>query len=215
MKRLLAVVSAIVLGVAGCGGGGEPAATTIPTTGTTSPAAQPTTAAPTPVGTGTGTPTSSAQGECTPASGEGMTDGVQTGTAVVRGLRAASHDDYDRVVLEFDVAPGDVSVQQVTEVVDDPAGTPVAVDGDAFTVVVVQNAAVDWAQAQATDPADPVRRYTGARELRCTLPLVKEVEIVGDFEATLSVAVGLGEWVTPTVTRLSGPDRVVVDFPYP
>lgn len=215
MKRLLAVVSAIALGAAGCGGGGEPAATTSPTTGTTSATVQPTTAEPTSPDTGTGTTATSTEGGCTPASGEGMTDGVQTGTAVVRGLRAASHDDYDRVVLEFDVAPGDVSVQQVDEVLADPAGTPVEVDGSAFAVIVVQNAAVDWAQAQATDPADPVRRYTGARELRCTLPLVREVQFVGDFEATLSVAVGLTEWVTPTVTRLTDPERVVVDFPSP
>lgn len=143
-----------------------------------------------------------------------MSPGVSTGMPVLSGIRVGSHETYDRVVLEFDARPGYVSVREADAIYEDPSGAPVDLDGHAFVEVSVQDAGADWAMVQRTDPADPVRRYTGARDLKCTLPLVREVKLTGDFEAVLSFGIGLERAARYEVTRLSAPDRVVIDFSY-
>lgn len=211
MRRLVVVGTGAVVGLlalVACGNGSAPEGSPTPSA---SASATPSSPEPTtgPAGPTTASPSA---GGCEPSLGEGMTPGVLTGMAVLSGIRADAEETFDRVVLEFDTPPGDVSVHDADAIYADPSGVLVEVDGNAFVEVSVQNAGADWAMVQQTDPADPVRRYTGARELRCTLPLVREVTLTGDFEAVLSFGIGLERAAPHEVTRLSAPERVVIDF---
>ena len=79
--------------------------------------------------------------------------------------------------------------------------------GEAFLQVVVHSAAAPWLSAPGA--------YRGPNTVTPGYPTVKQVKITGDFEAVLSVAVGLSRTAGFQVTRLQGPDRLVVDVAKP
>ncbi|MDP9221733.1 MAG: hypothetical protein M3P23_14515 [Actinomycetota bacterium] len=201
--RVVGSVLALLVVVACSDGGtvsaGPAPSASAPTTGATTTPASPTSTAPSP------------SGSCTPATAEGATAGVDTGIAVLQAIRIAQHEGYDRVVLEFDKTPGHAVVRYVDRVTEDPSDRPVALDGTAFVEVVVQGAAVEWAAVQ-TGPGQPVRRYTGPTDVRCTLPVVRQLKLSGDFEAVLSFGIGLEHKASVTTTTLSDPGRLVLDF---
>ena len=90
-----------------------------------------------------------------------------------------------------------------------PSGQPVPVDGSALFGVRFQN-------ASTVNPSDGSRSYTGATSLKpTTTPLIKEVKLVEDFERVLVWGVGLARLQCPTILPLSGPVRLVLDFPTP
>ena len=90
-----------------------------------------------------------------------------------------------------------------------PSGQPVPIEGNALFGVRFRN-------ASTVNPADGSRSYTGATSLKpTTTPLVKEVRLVEDFERVLVWGIGLQRLQCPTILNLSGPVRLVLDFPTP
>lgn len=129
--------------------------------------------------------------------------------AVVREIRTADQGGFDRVVIEFDGTFGAYQVGYVPAVTEDPSDEPVALQGSAFLRVVVQNATFDNVfQAQG---GVPHLAYAGPRRLTAALPVVQEVADAGDFEAVISLGIGLSRQAGLRVSRLEGPSRLVID----
>ncbi len=126
---------------------------------------------------------------------------------VLRDMRTGRHGTYERLVLEFKGSFGPVRVGYVPAVTEDPSGRRVSMQGEAFLQVVVHSAAARWLSAPGA--------YRGPDTLTPGYRTMKQVKITGDFEAVLSVAVGLSRIAGFQVTRLRGPDRLVIDVAEP
>lgn len=215
--RPAVVACALVLTglLAACGGDGSTSA------GQSTDVAE--TSAPSPVPTVTdpaGTPTSDAT---TPAADPAPTDGGDPGvpttqddvvveglegatrTAVLDEVRTGAHEGYDRVVLQLDGPVSGYVVRYVDELTADPEGGPVEHGGDAALQVVLMGATLDTAFQGDT------RRYEGPATLDAGLGAVKDVVQAGDFEATLSLGIGVARRAPFSVQYLEDPARLVVD----
>lgn len=127
-------------------------------------------------------------------------------TSTLVAVRAAHHPGFDRLVLQFvGPVPAQRQLTWVSRVIADPSGLPVGLSGHARAVLRLSPAAAHDARGNATVQ----RRITFA------LPNLTQLVISGDFEAVLSVAVGIQRKVTPHITTLTSPSRVVIDFPTP
>lgn len=129
--------------------------------------------------------------------------------AVVREIRTADQGSFDRVVIEFEGTFGPYQVGYVPAVTEDPTDEPVALQGAAFLRVVVQNATFD--NVFQAEGSVPHLAYTGPRRLTAALPVVQEVADAGDFEAVISLGIGLSRQAGLRVSRLEGPSRLVID----
>jgi hypothetical protein len=138
------------------------------------------------------------------------------GVPVLREVRIARHDTFDRVVFEF---TGTVLPEARIDgprangpgaVTADPSGAPVAVDGAQVLTVAMSPAIATYAASMPTDPL-----YSGPESFAPT-DTVNVVHVVetGDFESVLSWAIGFRVMVTPQISVLTGPTRVVVDIPH-
>jgi len=126
-------------------------------------------------------------------------------TQTLTGIRTGVHPTFDRIVLDF--RPGfrpEVSYQFADELYEDGSGEIAWLTGCAF-------AAVQITPARAHDDAgNPT--YLGPQKFRTrNLTNVMAVAITGDFEAVLSVGVGMRKQTWVKVFTLTGPDRVVID----
>lgn len=119
-------------------------------------------------------------------------------------IRIGRHDTYDRVVLDLCGPRPATHYQFVPRLVEDPSGRPVVVPGNVFLQVTAQPAA-------AHDPAgNPT--YHGPRTFPTpSLRNVRAVALTGDFEAVLSVGLGLDHASWVKVFTLGSPTRVVID----
>jgi hypothetical protein len=196
-------------------------ATVAPTTGTTTAPTATRTVTPvplTPVPTATGgpSPTGAASPGSTPATAcPERTGGSANTQAQLTAIRIAHNPGFDRVVFEFgpSTAPGVYGMPDyrlaVATTLSGPSGQPVPIEGNALFGVRFRN-------ASTVNPADGSRSYTGANSLKpTTTPLVKEVRLVEDFERVLVWGIGLQRLQCPTILNLSGPVRLVLDFPTP
>lgn len=120
--------------------------------------------------------------------------------AELTDVRTGQHATFDRVV--FDLTGGQVqdSVQSISEPVNCGSGKPISAPGAEFLEVRLQ-------------PADG-HSYTGSRNF--TTPDLKNVQSVVftcDFEADLSIAIGVGK-ANPAYRAyyLTGPLRYVIDI---
>lgn len=189
------------------------AAPTTPTpTATRTATVAPTTPAPT---TQAPTPNASASPGSTPASAcPERTGGAATSQAQLVAIRIAHNPGFDRLVFEFgpSTAPGVYALPPyriaLATSLSGPSGQPVPIDGSALFGVRFQN-------ASTVNPSDGTRSYTGATSLKPTTPLIKEVRLVEDFERVMVWGVGLQRLVCPTLLTLTGPVRLVLDFPTP
>lgn len=125
--------------------------------------------------------------------------------AVLRDVRAASQEGFDRVVFEFE---GSAVPGYRVGYVDPPAvqcgsGEPVEVAGAALLQV-----RLDPAQAHTEAGEATVRE----RERRPGLPVLQEMESICDFEADVTWALGLTARSRFRVQELGGPPRLVVDI---
>lgn len=128
----------------------------------------------------------------------------ERGASVLRAVRAAQHDGFERVVFEFSEGP--VPGYRIAYV-DRPArqcgsGEPVALAGDGWLEVRFSPAR---AHTEAGRPTITVRERTPS------LPLLHEMKLTCDFEAVVTWVLGLA---TPNRFRaftLDDPPRVVVD----
>ncbi|MEP6693396.1 MAG: hypothetical protein ABJB39_01990 [Chloroflexota bacterium] len=189
------------------------ATTAPPPTATRAASAAPTTAAPT---TAAPTPTAGTSPGSTPASAcPERTGGATTNQAQLVAIRIAHNPGFDRLVFEFgpSTAPGVYGMPPyriaVATSLSGPSGQPVPVEGSALFGVRFQN-------ASTVNPSDGSKSYSGASSLKpTTTPLIKEVRLVEDFERVMVWGVGLSRLQCPTLLALSGPVRLVLDFPTP
>jgi len=165
-----------------------------------------TTAAPTPLPTQPGA-TDSGPFSCLDHSG-----GTDSGSVMQLTAVRVAHQlgGYDRIVFEFAPQAGGtahipaytVARQASAKFVKDPSGLPVTMRGSAGLRIVFHGA------SGATS-------YNGSRDLTPNLPVVQEVEQLGDFEAVLSWGAGLSQASCVRTVELSNPTRVVVDVQTP
>jgi hypothetical protein len=164
-----------------------------------------TTAAPTPVPTQPSA-TDSGLFSCLDHSG-----GADSGLAMQLTAVRIAHQPggYDRIVFEFAPQAGatahiptyTVSRQASAKFVKDPSGMPVTMRGSAGLRIVFHG-------ASATS-------YSGSRDQIYNLPVVQEVEQLGDFEAVLSWGAGLSQASCIRTLELSNPTRIVIDVQTP
>lgn len=208
MLRGVLILSVLL---ASCRGAGspEPAASPEPSPLPTATAqAPPVTLSPT-------TATPSPSQACAPIKG-GTNTFLQLTT-----VRVGSHDGFDRVTFEFKppTAPPPVpavpdalpryELKRVASVTEDASGKPLNVTGrDLYQIVFFGASGVELGGDQ------PVATYRGPRELRPDLKLLAEVEQSGDFESTLSWALGLKRPRCLKVQELKNPVRLAIDIPY-
>lgn len=217
----LALALGIVV-VSACGP--QPDVASSPTTTPAASASRTTSASPTasaaasastrPTASATVAPTSSASPGSSPASAcPRSTGGNASNQAQLVAVRVAHQPGFDRLVFEFgqSTAPGPFGMPaysvEATNSLSGPSGQPVTVAGSALFGTRFQNA--------STQNPNGTPSYTGSNDLKPTTPLIKEVKVVEDFERVLIWGVGVDHLVCPKVSELTGPFRVVLDFPTP
>jgi hypothetical protein len=136
---------------------------------------------------------------CTDKSG-----GVANAAGTVYDVRVAHHDGYDRLVIGFPTANTmpqyQLTQQAMAHFVRDASGQPVILDGSAGIRLVLRNADI----------------VSGApNDLKPSLPAIREVAQIGDFERVVSYGVGLATPACFRVLELSGPTRLVIDVATP
>lgn len=126
------------------------------------------------------------------------------GAAVLREVRIAAHDGYDRIVLDF----GDARAPGYrVSYVDRPvracgSGEAVELPGDGWLSIDLRPAAAHDDQGYAT-----VR----SRDLATDLPAVLRLRSTCDFEAVVTWVAAVRSPNRFRVTELADPTRVVVD----
>ncbi|HEX9096462.1 MAG TPA: hypothetical protein VF990_10215 [Candidatus Dormibacteraeota bacterium] len=165
-----------------------------------------TTAAPTPLPTLSPSGTDLGTFSCLDTSG-----GADSGLAMqLTAVRVAHQPGFDRIVFEFAPQAGGsahlpaytVSRQASAQFVKDPSGMPVSMRGSAGLRIVFHG-------------ASGASSYTGSRDLTPGLPVVQEVEQLGDFEAVLSWGAGLSRASCLRTLELANPTRLVIDLQTP
>lgn len=211
--------------LAGCGGEEVRVSPTPSAPATTPPA---TSAAPTPTRTASPAPTTAAPSPTTPrpsatASAGGtpasacptQSGGSSANRALLTAVRVAHHDTYDRVVFELSPSSGPgtyglppYSIATATSLAG-PSGQAVTIDGNAIIRVRLENTDAHDQQGQQTVSDTDIK----ASELSPQTTIIREVKLVEDFEAVNVWGVGLSRLACPSVLTLTGPVRLVVDFP--
>lgn len=132
---------------------------------------------------------------------------------LLTAIRIAHNTGFDRIVFEFGPTDRGVGgygippfIIELASSFAGPSGIPVAIDGNAHFRVRFQNTD---AHTNAGVPT------LASQDLRPATPLLKEAKLVEDFEAIVVWGVGLDHLACPSVLTLSGPARVVFDFPTP
>lgn len=126
---------------------------------------------------------------------------VSIGYSEVLDVRTASHDCFDRVVIETGTLyPVGFQVGYVDQVSREGSGAPVSVDGAAVLRVVVNTSGERFSQCR----------------WRYDWQAVREVQCAGSFEAMTTFAVGLDHRTPFAVYHLAdnakGTMRVVIDI---
>src|SRR5438132_9524871 len=137
--------------------------------------------------------------------------GTNSGPAMqLTAVRVAHQTGFDRIVFEFAPQAGatahipayTVSRQASAKFVKDPSGLPVTMRGSAGLRIVFHG-------------ASGAASYSGSHDMTPNLPVVEEVEQLGDFEAVLSWGAGLSRAACIRTLELSNPTRVVIDVQSP
>lgn len=133
------------------------------------------------------------------------------GIAYLTRVEAGRHDGFDRVVWEFDGPAPSYRAEYVTgPVAEDGSGQAIEVDGAAALQLIFSLASgVDLGGTEPRTVYDGPDRLAGADAGTVN---VAEVVQTGDFEATLSWAVGVDDITPFTVQQLKRPTRIVVDI---
>lgn len=143
----------------------------------------------------------------------GGEDGVFVNLA---GVRFGNHEDLERVTFEF--APSDqpggragiprFEYSKVDPPIrEDGSGEIVEVEGSAFGQIVFHGAS-----GYVIEGETPRQTYSGPKEHKPSFEVLLEAQQTGDFEATLSWALGLNRTVCPAIRTLQNPLRVTLDF---
>ncbi|MEV8440861.1 hypothetical protein AB0425_26085 [Actinosynnema sp. NPDC051121] len=130
---------------------------------------------------------------------------MQAQTPVLTGIRTGRHVDFDRVVLDLDGSRPEFFVRSVDRLHYDGSGNPVPLPGAYFLEVRLAPAAAH------DDNGNPT--YTGPQQFDTpALTNVQAVAITGDFEANLTVGLGMRRDSWHRVFLLDSPTRVVIDI---
>ena len=123
---------------------------------------------------------------------------------MLAGIRTVTHSTFDRIVLDFSGPRPQVSSRFVDKLVRDGSGEIEELPGAAF-------AEIRMTPAQAHDFAGN-SSYPRPRRFRtANLNNVTAIAITGDYEAYLSVGVGMGKQTWVNAFTLDAPTRVVID----
>lgn len=118
--------------------------------------------------------------------------------AQLTNVRTGHHPTFDRVVFDLTGGQVPVTISAITEPTNCGSGKPISAKGVEFLEVRLQ-------------PADG-HSYTGSRNITTGLPTAQSVVFTCDFEADLSIAVGVGHRnATYNAYYLANPLRYVVD----
>lgn len=138
--------------------------------------------------------------------------GGASGSATMQltDVRIAHQPGYDRLVFQFAAPAGatarvpayTLSRQASANFVKDPSGQAVTMRGSYGLRVVFQQ-------------ASGVGSYTKSQDIKAGLPVVQEVEQLGDFEAVLSWGAGLSRASCVRTLELTNPTRLVIDVQTP
>ena len=124
-------------------------------------------------------------------------------TPQVTGIRTGRHAAFDRLVIDLDGAAPGYKVGYVKEVREDGSGTVVETRGRANLLVRLTPA--DAHDSNGHPTYDEPHRFTVG------FPALREVAFAGDFEATVSIALGIAHKNGFRVVTLRNPTRIVVD----
>jgi hypothetical protein len=208
-RLVLALFALSVLVVAAAcdrGGTPKPGGSTAPPSSPAAATTGATTAAPAPTGTGTAAPSTPV---VTPTLSAWTTGPLRVDRSVpvppvpqLVGIRYAAHPDegFDRITFDFRGRLPGYELRYVSQVIADGSGQPVTVPGRRFLQIVFRPA-----QAH-TDAGTPT---VTERSKTLDLSMLRAYAINGDFEAVLSVALGLDDTVAFRVGELTG--RIYVD----
>jgi hypothetical protein len=131
---------------------------------------------------------------------------ITGGPATVRGtiadVRVGSHPGYDRLVIELagGVTRYSLDAHDIGDFVHSFRGDHVDVAGNAGILLHLYNQDIPPVFAHGTD-------------LLLDSSQLREVVVLGDFEGTAEIAIGLNRLQCPTVSSLDSPPRLVIDFP--
>ena len=125
-------------------------------------------------------------------------------TPTLTDIRTGRHATFDRVVIDLDGAAPGYKVGYVKEVRADGSGKVVDTRGRANLLVRLTPTDAHDSDGHAT--------YDGPRRFTVGYPALREVALAGDFEATVSIALGISRKNGFRVMTLSNPTRVVVDI---
>jgi hypothetical protein len=188
--------------LAGCAGDRDGTAATPTPTGTSVSAGMPSVGSP-----GVTPTTAAAPGQTTP--GLKWTTGPVVRPPQVSvppvpmlvDIRTAAHPGFDRIVFEFQGQLPGYDIRYVSQVIEDGSGETVQMPGRRFLLI----------RFEPTNAHDEAGHGTAPRSATVNLPMLRAYRMVGDFEAVVSVALGLDDTVGFRVGELSGPNRVYLD----
>lgn len=163
----------------------EPAA---PVSGTTGPATAATGAAPSTVG---------------PSRGAGTSRSKKA--PVLRAVRSASQQGFDRVTFEFDSAglPAWRAEYVDRPVVNCGSGEPVRVAGNAWLQISFTGAHAYTEKGASTG---------GPRRKKLSQPIARELVRTCDFEGEITYVIGVAKPNAYTPRTMSAPSRLVIDL---
>jgi len=133
-----------------------------------------------------------------------------TGQVTVTGVRIGNHENetlrYDRVVIDLTNPLDHYTVQYVPQVIADGSGNVVHLRGKAFLNVRFNAVGHDDnGHGTITTSTDQVVNWGSLREVR----------LVGDYEAVVSFGIGLRSSTDFVVSTLASPNRLVIDVAMP
>ncbi|HXN78863.1 MAG TPA: hypothetical protein VN965_08860 [Candidatus Dormibacteraeota bacterium] len=117
-------------------------------------------------------------------------------------MRVGSHPGYDRLVIEFSggLPAYKLAAQDPSTFVGPFSGNPVSVAGSAGIHLFIYN-------------MDIPPSFQHGTNLRPGYSVLKQVIVMADFEGQADIALGLGSAACPSVSTLTNPYRLVIDFP--
>lgn len=124
---------------------------------------------------------------------------------VLTNIRVGRHSTFDRVVFDLKGTASGYDVRYVRVVRADPSDRKVNLHGKYFLRVRLT-------PANAHDVKTGKSTYTGPRKFWVGYPQLREVAMAGDFEANVSIGLGLAHRNGFHVSVMQNPLRVVVDL---
>ncbi len=124
---------------------------------------------------------------------------------VLTSIRVGRHATFDRVVFDLKGKSAGYDVRYVRVVRADPSGRTINLHGNYFLRVRLT-------PTDAHDPRTGDSTYTGPSKFWVGFPQLREVAMAGDFEATVSVGLGVAHRNGFHVSVLQNPTRLVVDL---